>query len=181
MVVHASPAPPPPTPAAAVVVGPPRTAAGIKDCAWATTRQPYEAQVPPTACEGLLCSADGGLTEGLVTNLFVVDNSGTVHTAPEGVVLGGIVRTRVVQTLAALDVPIVEAAPAWRHRHTWTGAFVTNGVRLVQPLTSLTLPPGCTWLPEPDPDTVELAGVEEPITAAVSRTLLQEHTPLTAL
>lgn len=177
MAVHASPAPAAPSPGTAVVVGPPRPRANVKDCAWATARAPLEQHVrAAAACEGLLCGADGGLTEGLVTNLFVVDASGTVHTAPECMALAGVAQTRVVQALAALEVPIVHAAPLWADRHTWVGAFVTNSVRLVQPLTAVTLPEGCGWV-HATPGTVEL-GAGEPVTAAVARMLRQEHTAL---
>ena len=54
------------------VVGPPRPLAAIKDTNWVADRKPIAAQVPAHAIEGLLQTADGGLLEGLVTNLFVI-------------------------------------------------------------------------------------------------------------
>ena len=178
--VHASPAPPRPPPGAAVVVGPPRTAAQIKDCAWATTRRPLEARLPPPCCEGLLCSPTGELTEGLVTNLFIVDAHGIVHTAPVGQVLGGVVRHQVLQTCALLGVPVVESAPVWHARDGWVAGFVTNAARGVQPLTSVTLPDGCDWVAAPVAGTVSMAP-DNDVVCAIAKSLEPHYTLLDEL
>lgn len=57
--------------------------------------------MPCEAVEGLLSTADGLLTEGLVTNLFVVrdDGSGStlLQTAPTSHALNGVVRQRLLE------------------------------------------------------------------------------------
>lgn len=146
--VHVSPrpAPVPTKDNNVVIIAPPRTNASIKDCQWVNKRRPYEALLPQGACEGLLCNAQGGLTEGLVTNLFVIDKNNTVYTAPDEAVLGGVVRQRVLDACDALGIKVIQQAPAWQDREDWIAAFLTNAIRRVQPLSSIVLFAGCTWL-----------------------------------
>ena len=54
----------------AFVVGPQRSLASIKDTNWVVDRQPLMQDLPEGSAEGLLQTSEGGLLEGLVTNLF---------------------------------------------------------------------------------------------------------------
>jgi branched-subunit amino acid aminotransferase/4-amino-4-deoxychorismate lyase len=52
--------------------GAPRQWARAKHCAWVLQRRELEAWAPRDAADVVLVADDGGLLEGLVTNLFVV-------------------------------------------------------------------------------------------------------------
>ena len=56
----------------AIVLGPPRHVPKAKQASWVAQRQYLEDAKPAGVGEVLLCSEDGRLLEGLVTNLFVV-------------------------------------------------------------------------------------------------------------
>jgi hypothetical protein len=49
-----------------------------QDSAWVAERAPFERLMPPDAAEVVLCTANGELLEGLVTNLFVVAGKGAL-------------------------------------------------------------------------------------------------------
>jgi branched-subunit amino acid aminotransferase/4-amino-4-deoxychorismate lyase len=103
-------------------------------------RQPLEQQ-RGDAVEVLLCTRGGHVLEGLVTNLFVVAGTAdapVVWTAgmQDGVVWGT-VRAQVLHACHQLGIPVREEAPDMARRHEWREAFVTNGLRVVQPLSSI--------------------------------------------
>lgn len=64
--------PDPSAPVGVAVLGPPRRTPGAKWSAWAAERRHLEELQPPGCAEVLLATPGGELTEGLVTNFFVV-------------------------------------------------------------------------------------------------------------
>ena len=121
-------------------------------------RQPLEQQRPSGAAEVLLSTEDGRLLEGLVTNLFVVtessapdaagssDGSPVVWTAGvrEGVVWGT-ARARVLEACRQLGIAVREEAPSSSGRLAWREAFLTNSLRRVQPLHTISCGAGNVW------------------------------------
>lgn len=78
VVVHMGPVSQPMnTPVTLAVSGLGRKLPDIKDSKWATDRKPLEAELPVGATEGLLCTADGAVLEGFVSNFFVVRGQST--------------------------------------------------------------------------------------------------------
>ena len=111
----------------------------------------------------LLCTEGGDLLEGLITNLFVVveveveiedaaegvrgghvnsnDNNDGIQTgryklqtAPEGTVLPGIARRKVIEACRELGIPVDLTCPSLSERHLWREAFLTNSIRQIQSL-----------------------------------------------
>lgn len=56
--------------------------------------------------ESLLVNKDGQLTEGSRSNLYFIDELGVVHTAPDGTVLGGIMRRKVLDLCQKENIPV---------------------------------------------------------------------------
>lgn len=183
-----------------------------QDSGWVADRQPLEqlrAQAGSAASdEVLLCTADGRLLEGLVTNLFVVTygkagggeeaaagekesrgdaaaavldggSSGTASSAPSFVtvwtagvddgVVWGTVRARVLQACRTLGYAVREEAPSMHSRHAWREAFITNALRLVQPLQRISCGTANVWgLP---PWELELPAAPGSVTTALAVTL----------
>lgn len=161
-----------------------------QDSGWATERQPLEALRPPGIADVLLCSRDGRLLEGLVTNLFVVaaaseasSGSGStgsssrlgpaavvVYTAGMGDgVVWGTARARVLEACRQLGLEVREEAPAAAARGTWREAFLTNSLRLVQPLASIACGASNVWGLEPWE--LQLPQAPGPVTTAVREAL----------
>lgn len=157
--------------------------------------------------EVLLCTAEGRLLEGLVTNFFVVTYdwaardsapgraasgegdavgsaaapwdggcSGPASRVPTGVtvwtasvrdgVVWGTVRARVLQACRTLGYAVREEAPSMHSRHTWREAFITNALRLVQPLHTVSCGEANVWgLPAWD---LRLRAAPGPVTAAIA-------------
>ncbi|KAL4458562.1 hypothetical protein ABPG75_013427 [Micractinium tetrahymenae] len=207
--------PPGSSPCAAVVLGGPRRVPEGKDSGWVADRQPLEqlrdAAGGAASDEVLLCTADGRLLEGLVTNFFAVTCEAASHGASEeaaaagveerrggdaaapswsgggcpgtpepaavtvwtaGVgdgVVWGTVRARVLQACRTLGYAVREEAPSAQSRHAWSEAFITNALRLVQPLRRVSCSEANVWgLP---PWEVELPSAPGPVTAALAAVL----------
>lgn len=121
------------------VVGLPRKQPTIKHSQWVVDRQALKQHLAPTTAEGLLCTDDGYLLEGMITNFFVVTDDGNggscVVTAPiDAGVLGGVMRRGVLQACAALGIQVKEEAPHWSTHRSWQEAFLTNSLRPLQPV-----------------------------------------------
>ena len=134
-----------------------------KDSEWVNQRRHFETGSVQTQDgafgDVLLCLPDGRLTEGLITNLFVVvavpaepttheeDTLATsmstsrieVQTAgvKDGVVWGTM-RQRVMEACRTLGLGVREVCPRVQERLTWKEAFLTNALRGVQPLCRVT-------------------------------------------
>ena len=108
----------------------------------ACCRQKYAALVPATATEGILCTENGQLLEGFISNLFVVQQNAAglvVMTATEGV-LAGLKQKEVLIACEALGIPTACKAPIERDRHLWTEAFLTNAVKGLRSIKCIVCP-----------------------------------------
>ena len=143
----------------ATVLGPPRQVPIGKDSGWVAQRQPLEALRPRGAAEILLCTQQGFILEGLVTNFYIICGPSSVeneqqegeeevvlYTAGmEDGVVWGTMRQRVLQACLHLGLRVVEKAPDAAHRHRWREAFLTNALRRVQPLHRVECGHGNVW------------------------------------
>uniref|UniRef100_A0A7S1SKA1 Uncharacterized protein n=1 Tax=Tetraselmis chuii TaxID=63592 RepID=A0A7S1SKA1_9CHLO len=149
----------PDQPAVAVGVhGRPRRNPSVKDASWARERQPIEQYKTSEMAEVLLSTETGEVTEGLVTNFFIVtvsaERESAVQTATVDYVLPGILRSRVLQACEALGIPVVYKSPDLKQSGEWTEAFITNCIRGIQPVHSVITDglaaPSCIKLPSRD-------------------------------
>eukprot|EP00798_Chlamydomonas_sp_ICE-L_P029027 gene29027-32224_t len=143
------------------VMGAPRPAsdAHAKYALWIEQRRGLEARKPEGVGEILLADNNGLITEGLVTNFFVVvemqEDAGSsassqpvVMTAGEGA-LYGILRRRVEDACNRIGIPLLHQAPQSGERASWQEAFVTNCIRGVQPVSRVYCPEDNHWQHEP--------------------------------
>lgn len=107
-------------------------------------REWIESLKPAGTDEALMVGPDGLITEGLASNFFVIRPSPDApHTlevvsSPVGsTVLPGIIRSAVVEACEGLGVRFVEERPWMSDVGTWSACFITNAIRLVQPVGSL--------------------------------------------
>jgi branched-subunit amino acid aminotransferase/4-amino-4-deoxychorismate lyase len=172
----------------------------MQDSGWVAERRSLEQQ-KGDAVEVLLSTRDGRLLEGLVTNLFVVTYSSSSSTSHlnsqrtevskddiggsssllssavvwtagmEDSVVWGTVRAAVLEACHQLGVAVCEEAPNSAVRHEWQEAFITNGLRLVQPLTSISCDAGNVW--GHDPWVEKFAIVPGPVTTALSAAVVK--------
>jgi branched-subunit amino acid aminotransferase/4-amino-4-deoxychorismate lyase len=116
----------------AYILGPPRKNPMMKDTTWVADRRYLEEMAPTDAIDVLLCTEEGNVLEGLITNLFIVveKESGdmVVQTAPvEAGVLPGTMRARVIEACKHAGIPIeYSVCPNVSERHLWREAFLTN-------------------------------------------------------
>lgn len=161
----------------ACIVGPPRVRPDIKDIAWIRDRKDVEERGRQamaklgygTPSDVLLCTQRGELLEGLITNLFVlVEDNSTKHrcrlqTAPEGTVLAGVARRKVIEACHELGIPVDLTCPRISERHLWQGVFLTNSIRQLQPLDRVCCVDTNVWELDPwvwEPAKQGLAGAE---------------------
>lgn len=124
----------------------------VKNSSWVSQRAHLEQSRPSTnIAETILVDQSDGfaLYEGLVTNLFVVidvkDSSSTsldssssaVLTAPGDTILPGTVRQCVLDACRHLNLTVIDEPPRLADWRNFQGAFVTNALRVLQPLTSM--------------------------------------------
>lgn len=92
--VFVEPLPPlPKSPVAVDVFAAERPNPSIKHTQWAIDRKPLEQKMSHDANEVLMVDHSGHLLEGISSNFFVLDGrDGTLHTAPDSLVLPGTIR-----------------------------------------------------------------------------------------
>ena len=127
----------------AAVLGGPREVPVGKDTAWVAQRRRLEDARPEGSGEVLLCTREGALLEGLVTNLFVVCSGGEEADAAVVVTAGmadgvvwGTMRQRVLQACEALGLVVEQRAALPAERSSWREAFITSR-RVLLPLPLL--------------------------------------------
>lgn len=90
------------------------------------------------ADEALLRDARGALTEGTVSNLFLVRNGELATPNPDvGPLLPGITRARVLSLAAELDVPATETVLQPRDLRNADEAFLTNTTWEIRPIRAV--------------------------------------------
>lgn len=127
----------------ATILGPPRQVPIGKDSAWVKQRHYLEKMRPESNTEIVLCTQDGRLLEGLVTNLYVIQKIQHVHKSSssspcgsedyavytaqveEGVVWGTM-RKMVLFVCERIGLTVKEEAPKMSERHMWEEAFLSN-------------------------------------------------------
>ena len=128
--------PRPRQPVRAVAFGAPRQNAAAKAVSWVRDREELEKRKPADANEVVLIDEHGGLLEGLSSNFYALYDDGTLHTAPEGMVLGGTVRKVVLDVCAREGVPVVLEPPKVEDASRFVAAFVSSTSRLLLPLAT---------------------------------------------
>lgn len=130
--------------------GTPRKQAFAKNTAWVHQRRNLERTRGENVSETILLSDTGEgsctpenltLLEGLVTNFFVLMSDGSLWTASEhDQILNGSVRKIVLEAARNRGMTIRERAPCVKDRHMFAGAFITNAVRVISPISQLRFP-----------------------------------------
>eukprot|EP00743_Colponemidia_sp_Colp-15_P008516 GILK01009263.1.p1 GENE.GILK01009263.1~~GILK01009263.1.p1 ORF type:complete len:342 (+),score=21.17 GILK01009263.1:90-1028(+) len=106
------------------VFGSPRDHPSAKLSSWLRQRRPLEEAKLTGVSEVLLASEEGEITEGLVSNFFVVID-GVVCTARVGILPGS--TRHVVADLCSLhNIPIRFEAPSLATASSWQEAFISN-------------------------------------------------------
>ncbi|PON44416.1 Aminotransferase class IV [Parasponia andersonii] len=141
------------------LVGQGREAASAKYSDWVRVRKSLEKLRPPPATDLLLSNDGDRILEGSVSNFFVVcrkdkvEDKGKcfdetestdcfeVQTAPVGDgVLPGIIRQLVIEVCLAKGITFREVAPMWSEHEIWEEAFITNSLRLLQHVETVSIP-----------------------------------------
>ena len=134
----------------------------VKPCSWPAERAPLEETRSrhggAAAAETLIYTvADGErarVTEGLTSNLFVLDAGGGLVTPPEGAALSGSMARCVVATALTLGVPVERRCPEVEVaggaslppalRVPWRAAFVTSATKALVPIAAVHNDPSWT-------------------------------------
>ncbi|XP_047938596.1 uncharacterized protein LOC125186284 isoform X2 [Salvia hispanica] len=145
------------------LVGRGRDFANAKYADWVRLRKSLERLRPPSVTELLLSNDGERILEGCLTNFFIIslkekDEDAShaeqselqswsgieVQTAPlsDGV-LPGVVRQVIRDICLSNGIPFQEVSPSWSKRDLWLEAFVTNGLRIIQPVETIQAP--CAW------------------------------------
>ncbi len=89
-----------------------------------------------TGTESVFLNEEGAVTEGTVSNIFVVSEDGIVTPDVACGLLPGIMRHQVIDECRRLDIPIREEVVYPEDLLTATGLFITNSLMGVMPVTS---------------------------------------------
>mmetsp|Transcript_2089 Transcript_2089/g.13489 ORF Transcript_2089/g.13489 Transcript_2089/m.13489 type:complete len:339 (+) Transcript_2089:4549-5565(+) len=135
-------------PSPACILGRKRIIPTVKYTDWVHEREILKTIKPPDCGEVLLADErDGSILEGMVSNFYALVQQGetvVLQTAPvESLALPGISRKCVLQACRKLGIPVQETSPKVGERSSWLGAFVTNSVRGISPIS------GFTWYESP--------------------------------
>ncbi|KAH7298699.1 hypothetical protein KP509_25G054700 [Ceratopteris richardii] len=131
-----------------------RIVPNAKHTDWIKARKALEKARPEGVMEIILSNDGDLLLEGMVTNFFVVSNrvntgvkvpltedkrwKGVVlQTAPLKGVLPGVIRKLILEICDEHGIPCEQTSPSWQGRESWTEAFTTNSVRLIQSISSI--------------------------------------------
>lgn len=116
---------------------------GVKTTALALARRAVREAEAAGAHEALVRAPDGGLAEGATSNLFWVEE-GAVFTPPvESGILPGITRGLVAETLADLEIALIEQPLSEERFLRADEAFLTSSSREVLPVGWTVTPEGC--------------------------------------
>lgn len=90
----------------------------------------------PSDDDLLLIADDGSLLETARANLFVVHDDGVLTPATDGRILPGVTRSRVIEMLRDMGVPVFQRRLTVADLTTATEVFVTNSLRGIVPVTA---------------------------------------------
>lgn len=90
------------------------------------------------AYESLLVNANGLITEGSRSNVYFVDSDGQIHTAPDGTVLGGIMRMKVIEACGDQPgIPLVFECVKAADVSSFKAAFLSSTPMRVLPISKI--------------------------------------------
>lgn len=119
-------------------IAPARADPNVKSTAWIEERKRYTDLIKGTAVnEVILVQDDGSILEGLSSNFAVITKDGSLHTAPDDLVLPGTIMKIVKEACEKLGIPIDLATPKLPENQEWQAAFITSTSRLVLPVTDI--------------------------------------------
>jgi len=89
------------------------------------------------AYEALLVNPEGFITEGSRSNVFFISGTGSVHTAPDNMVLSGITRKYVTEIIRSQGIPIVYEAVTEADIGRYSSVFITGTSPMVLPVKGI--------------------------------------------
>lgn len=89
------------------------------------------------AYEALLVNREGHITEGSRSNVFFISDTGSIHTAPDSIVLSGITRKYVTEIIRSQGIPIIYEAVSAADLSRYRSAFITGTSPMVLPVRSI--------------------------------------------
>lgn len=89
------------------------------------------------AYEALLINRDGFITEGSRSNIFFITDRGSVHTAPDSMVLSGITRKYVTELIRREGQPLIYEAVREDETGMFRSAFITGTSPMVLAVKSI--------------------------------------------
>lgn len=109
----------------------------VKDCRWPIERRVLESNRPCWIGETLLSRPDGSITEGLVSNVFCVDEQDRIiTTASPSTCLSGSMSRLVRATCSHMEVPVCYSAVDLK-AETVDGAFLTSATKPITGISSV--------------------------------------------
>lgn len=94
-------------------------------------------QAKTGAYESLLVNNQGEITEGSRSNVYFVDPQGVIHTAPDGTVLGGIMRKKVLSVCQVLGIKIAFECVKASDIKSYVAAFLSSTPMRVLPINKI--------------------------------------------
>lgn len=115
----------------------------VKHADWIEQRRVFEQRMRRD-CNEVVLVENGQLLEGLSSNFALLDDSGTLYTAPADSVLEGTVLQLVLQVCSESGIPVVRRCPTLSQIKDCSCAsvFITSTSRLALPVHTLYLPDG---------------------------------------
>lgn len=117
----------------------PRDNPTVKHADWIVERKQLEENKRPECNEVVLADPLGNISEGLSSNFAVLDQDGSLVTAPAHLVLSGTVLELVLRLCKEMRIPVVRETPNVNEHSKWTAAFVMSTSRLATLVDSMWL------------------------------------------
>jgi hypothetical protein len=121
-----------------------------KDISWPLERRILEANRPPQVTDTLLCSPEiilegsasymNALTEGLISNLYVVENDYSLTTCPKPYVLQGSMANIISTVAKEKGIVINYQPPLLSEISSWRGAFLSSSCKPLHVISTILLP-----------------------------------------
>lgn len=92
---------------------------------------------PSTSVEGLMLTAEGHLAEGIVSNLFFVQEDCLYTPSVDTGILPGITRSYIIELAEQLELPVEKGLYNWQQLQRADEIFMTNSIQELVPITVL--------------------------------------------
>ncbi|MEW4372801.1 aminodeoxychorismate lyase [Paenibacillus kandeliae] len=92
---------------------------------------------PSTSVEGLMLTAEGHMAEGIVSNLFFLQDDCLYTPSVDTGILPGITRSFVIELAEQLDLPVEKGLYNWQQLQQADEIFMTNSIQELVPITRL--------------------------------------------